>query len=201
MTDDALRDLVTKHDAMMAQFATSIERLATEQTKTNEEIKDILNNLKEITSFLAKQQVFSNKLESMERELIDSFKRVHVRIDEIDNLQKSENGCNSVRLLDRDVRSVHRDTTRLLGSVEEHRMKIEDLETFKATSMSSTTIRWVIGIAIAYSVMFGTYVVQSINALTNTDVKLISLLERDIEDTDKLMALVYEGKILSEKKK
>jgi len=180
MTDEIMRELVTKHDAVIGNLVTSVEHLVSSQTETNK-------RLEEISKFLAKQAVFSNKLEMMDKDLIESFKRVHSRIDEIDAIQKSESGCNSMKLLNKDLDSVAKDTTRLIGIVEEHRIEIENISKVQATYPSTNAIRWGIGLLLVYTITFGTYVVQSLNSLTTTDARITTLLERNIVDTGKLM--------------
>ena len=198
MTDEIMRELLTKHDsALVEQDATiktlvvSVEHLVRAQTETNEQLKDI-------SKYLAKQAIFSNKLDTIDREIKESFerrdkelieknKRIHVRIDEIDVLQKSENGCNSVRLLHKDVDSLTKDVTRLVGITEEHRMSIERLDKNDSGKVSPTTIRWAVGLTILYSISFGTYVVQAFSKVDAINSRITVLLERNIKDTTELM--------------
>jgi len=177
MTDDIMRDLVAKHDGVITSLVASVEHLVTSQTETNK-------RLEEISRFLAKQVVFGNKLEEMDRNLNESFKRVHCRIDEIDSIQKSDKGCNSVRLLTKDVESITKDTTRLLGNVEEHRMNIESID---KKVIPRVVLMWVVGIGISYSVMFGTYTVQTFNKIDKTNATLTTMIKRDVKDISKLM--------------
>jgi len=213
MTDDVMKELVTKHDTVIEQLVTSnahivtsVEHLVATNKETNKNQLATNNRLEEISKYLAKQAVFNNKLETMDKEVQESFnrrdiaklesdRRIHERIDEVTTVQKSEKGCNSVRLLTKDVESLTREMTRLVGKEEEHRLKVEHLEAQRAADVSPTTAKWAVGLIVAYSIMFGTYVVQSINGLNNTNTKVLSMLNRDMKDTDKLMKLVYEGKL------
>ena len=179
MTDDVMKDLVTKHDATITQLVASVEHLVSSQAETNTQLKDI-------SKYLAKQAVFSTRFDSMDKEFTGSFKRVHRRIDEIDDIQKNESGCNSVRLLTKDIESLTKDTIRLVGLSEDHRMSIEALQKVQSNYPSSGAIRWGVGIVILYAVTFGTYVVQSLNTLANTEVKITALVERDIIDINRL---------------
>ena len=179
MTDEVMKDLVTKHDTTIAQLALSVEHLVSSQAETNTQLKDI-------SKYLAKQAVFSTRFEDMNRELTDSFKRVHLRIDEIDNIQKNEHGCNSVRLLTKDIESLTKDTIRLVGIGEDHRQHIEALQKVQSGYPSTLMIRSVLGIVFLYLVSFGVYVVQSINNLALTEVKIAALVDRDIIDIGKL---------------
>jgi len=198
MTDEAMRDLLARHDtdiveqkATIKSLVVSVEHLIVAQTETNEQLKDI-------SKYLAKQAIFTNKLETMDRDikeafarrdkdLVEKIKRFHQRVDEIDIIQKDENGCNSVRLLHKDVESLTRDVTRLVGLVEEHRMSIEQLEKKDAAAVAPATIRWATGITILYSITFGTYVVQGFNEMNSLNSKISVLLERNIRDVRELM--------------
>ncbi len=198
MTDEAMRDLLARHDtdiveqkATIKSLVVSVEHLVVAQTETNEQLKDI-------SKYLAKQAIFTNKLETMDREikeafvrrdkdLVEKIKRFHQRVDEIDVIQKDENGCNSVRLLHKDVESISRDVARLIGLSEEHRMSIEQLEKKDAAAVAPTTIRWATGIIILYSITFGTYVVQGFSEMNSLNSKISVLLERNIRDVAELI--------------
>jgi len=211
MTDEAMRELVTKHDTVIeqlvvsnSQIVTSVEHLVEAQKESNERQLATNSRLEEISKFLAKQAVFSTKLETMDREVRESFKRrdeakaesdrrIHARIDEVATTQKSDNGCNSVRLLTKDVEALTREVAKLVNDEVEQRTRVEKLEAARAADVSPTTVKWVVGLIIAYSVMFGTYVVQAINAINNVNTEIASTLSRDIKDTGKLMDVVYKG--------
>jgi len=213
MTDDAMKELVTKHDKVIeelvtsnAQIVTSVEHLVETQKEANERQMATNNRLEEISKYLAKQAVFNTKLDMMDKEIRESFqrrdemrvekdKRIHARIGEIESLQKSESGCSSVRLLTKDVEALSSVVSAMVITSKEGITRIEKLESSRAADIAPVTIKWVVGIIVAYSVMFGTYVVQSINGLNTTNTKIASMLARDIKDTDKLMRLVYEGKL------
>jgi len=204
MTDEAMRDLLARHDtdiveqkATIKSLVVSVEHLVKAQTETNEQLKDI-------SKYLAKQAIFTNKLETMDREvkeaftrrdkeLVEKIKRVHQRVDEIDVIQKDDSGCNSVRLLHKDVESISREMTRLIGITEEHRIGIEQLEKKDAAAVAPATIRWAAGIIILYSITFGTYVVQTFNQMQRVNSKMTVLLSRDIKDTEKLSLIVNKG--------
>ena len=187
MDNEAIRDLVLKHDAVIMQQSSTIEHLVKVQSELSKEIKASNKRLEELTSFLTKQHIFQNRLDSLDRELTESFNRVHKRVDEIENTQKGDSGCNSVKLVTKDVISVTREVNRLVGIVEEHRLNLERLDRAQARSISPTAIRWSAGFIVAYLISFGTYVVQTFNRLERTDAKISTLLERDVKDIAKIM--------------
>ena len=185
MTDEDVKQLVTKHDLTLTQFATSIEHLVSTQV-------DINKRLEEISNFLTKQTIQWAKLDTMDRELAESFKRVHIRIDIIENIQKTDSGCNSVKLLHKDVESISKDVIRLTGAIEEQRIMYEHLKSNNDKAPSPALVKWVVGILIGYSVMFGTYVVQTFSAIDKTNARLVTKLDRDIEDTKAISSLLRE---------
>lgn len=191
MTDDVMKDLVTKHDATITQLVSSVEHLVRSQTTTNE-------RLEEISKFLAKQVVFSSKLETMDKDISDSFsrrdqskldsdKRIHRRIDEIETTQKSDNGCNSVRLLTKDIESLTKDVTRLIAHDADRSKSLEELDKKVDKYPSNKVIITISTVVIGYMIIFGTYVVQSLNKFDTTTAKLSVMLDRDMADISKLM--------------
>jgi len=187
MTDEKLRELVLKHDGSLEQLAKSIEHLAKAQEMTSIDVRDTIKKLEEISVYLTKQSALEQKVSTMDKELLDSFKRVHKRIDYIDLIQKDVSGCNSVRLLTKDITTLTKDVTNLVRATEVQRGHIEELQQHNAASITPITIRWVVGLIIAYSIAFGSYVVQTFNQVDKTMTRITALLERDIKDTASLM--------------
>jgi len=163
MTDDALKDLVLKHDSEISLLANSIEN----QSKSIESLVDsnaeTNKQLKEISNHLAKQALFDNKLEVMDKELEESFKRVHKRIDDIENIQTSTIGCKSVQLLNKDVQSISKDTLQLVGTLKDTKNELHSVSKRIDDLPSTRVLQWVIGLVIVYLVSFGSYVVSSLH--------------------------------------
>jgi predicted nuclease with TOPRIM domain len=185
MTDDIMRDLVTKHDAVITNLVSSVEHLVNSQTETNK-------RLEEITKFLTKQVVFSSKLESMDKELVDSFKRVHKRIDDLAEIQASSTGCGSVRLLTKDIERISSDIDKLVTVITDHETSRIKLESYVNSFVSPTALKWVGAFIVGYTVTFGTYVVQSFNTITEVNSRLSVKLDRDMADVDMLMKRVFK---------
>ena len=178
------------------EMVVSINSLVTSQ-------KDLTKELGNISQKLNNQDLVNNRLALLDKEVAESFKRrddsivesnkqINKRIDDIAIIQTSDNGCNSVRLLTKDVQALTRDTIRLVGVTEEHRIKLEHLDSNRAKDISPTSIKWGIAIMLTYTITFGTYIVDSINKLNSADVKTLSMLNRDIKDTARLMKLAYK---------
>ena len=202
MDDNALKALVSKHDTTIEHMAASIDSLVTSQNELNKNQFELTKELSSIAKKLNGQELINNRLDMLDKELRESFKRrddakadsdkrIHKRIDDIMTIQTNDNGCNSVRLLTKDVQALTKDTLKLVGVTEEHRIKIEQIDENRARDIAPSTIKWGVGILIAYSITFGTYIVRSISTLSSTDVKITAMLDRDVKDTEKLMKLVY----------
>ena len=174
MTDDALKDLVLKHDSEIALLANSIEtqsknieNLVNSNTETNKQ-------LKEINGYLAKQALFDSKLDAMDKEVEESFKRVHKRIDDIENIQESTIGCKSVQLLNKDTQSISKDTLQLVGALKDSKNELHVISKRIDELPSPRVLQWVIGLVIVYLVSFGSYVVSSLHA---NEVKITKIIE------------------------
>lgn len=162
MTDDTLKDLVLKHDNEISLLANSIQNQSKSIESLIESNTETNRRLDEISKYLAKQAVFDTKLNSMDRELTESFKRVHNRIDDLDSVQSSVAGCTSVQLLSKDVSSVTKDVNRLVEAIEKRQSDIGNIKTSLDSIPSISTVRWAIGLLVVYVVLFGSYVVTSL---------------------------------------
>jgi hypothetical protein len=163
MTDDALRDLVHKHDNSIAQLAISIEHLVQSNASMIPEIRNI-------TRYLTEQEAISDRIDNMNREIIESFARLYKRLDSIE----SDSGPKSVQLIKKDVDHI----TTQLGKAQDDIIRYRDrLETVEKNSVSPTMRNWLLGMVIMYSIVFGTYVVQSLNTLANTDARVLTIIE------------------------
>lgn len=86
MTDDELREKVIKHDY---EFKTLTASLA-----------DLSNSMKKLTEGLEQVIVLNERLITMDKDLKDSFKRVHARADKSDDrLEQFMKDLELVRLL------------------------------------------------------------------------------------------------------
>lgn len=169
------------NDVVIKDLIESMNTLINTQEKLARELSNISKKL-------CNKDLLDNRLDMLDKEITESFKR----IDSIATIQASDKGCNSVRLLTKDVQSLNKDTLRLVGVTEEHRIKLERIDEDIAKNIAPSTIKWVTGLLVAYSIMFGTYIVTSINKLNSTDVKTLSMLNRNIKDTDKLMEYKFQ---------
>jgi len=158
VTDEVMKDLVSKHESDITLLVSSVEV----QSKNIESLvssnTEINKRLEEISKYLAKQAVFDTRLDNMDRELTESFKRVHKRIDELYETQNSSVGCKSVQLVNKDVASVTKDVSRLVKAIEQRQEDVEEIKIAVSNIPSSSTVKWFAGLIIVYAVLFGTYV-------------------------------------------
>ena len=194
MTDDVMKELVTKHDSVISQLIISVEHSVASQTETNKK-------LEEISATLSQLLMLTQRIDIMEREIAESFrrrdqekrdsdKRIHARIDEVETLQKSERGCQSVMLLTKDVEANTKEVTRLLGDNEEHRIMIENVEKKIERYPSNKVLISVATVVFGYMVIFGTYVVQTLNKFDTTTAKIGVMLENDIDDIKEVKSII-----------
>ena len=174
MTDDALKDLVLKHDSEISLLANSIEN----QSKSIESLVDsnaeTNKQLKEISGYLAKQALFDNKLEAMDKEVAQTFKRVFSLIDDLKGTQESTSGCKSVQLLSKDVESIEKESVHLAGTIGDMQVTLKTQQKVIDSLPSSKIIMWVLGFIIAYSITFGSYVVSELQA---NEIKVTKIIE------------------------
>jgi len=182
MTDDTQKNLIQRHDKRLDEhdntirtLVASVEQLVETQAVTNQ-------RLEEISRFLSKQAVFSTRLDDLDRNLSESFKRVHERIDKLENTQDSEVGCNSVRLLNRDLTHLTEDIDRLVNSVSTMAGKVDTLEEHQRSFLSPSTIKWIAGFIIVYIIGFGSYTAGSINSINSTMTKHTVLLDTNSKE-------------------
>ena len=181
MNDEAMRDLVLRHDASIMQQSKAIEHLANVQSELSKELKESNKRLEEISKYLAKQSVFGTRLDDLDRNLTESFKRVHHRIDEVDTIQKSSDGCKSVQLLKKDIDRGLRDLERIEAQVLKNRGDLDIVTNSLNSMVKPATLKWVIGLLILYSVSFGSFMVSSIYEL-KAFVKQQSVINRTIAE-------------------
>jgi len=173
MSEDDIRNLLAKHD-------TTLDHLMVTQTETNK-------RLEEITKFLTKQVVFSNKLENMDRDVAETFKRVHDDITNLYKIQNSTDGCNSVRLLTKDIEAITKDLASIVKITSEQQTAIKNVAANQSNYPTPATIRWGVGILILGAVSFSGVFIQNMN--TNT--VLAEIVKSNSHDTGLLMEKVF----------
>ena len=165
MTDKTLEDLVTKHDGSINKLLQNIEQLTNAQYGIAEQLKQLYTRVDGTLGFLTEQKIILSKIENIEHNIEDSIKRVHKRIDAVENVHSNGIGCESVKLLSKDVISLTKDINRVAKMIESHADSIDFLNRESAGRLSPAVARVAVGFVITYMVSFGAYVVNSINNL------------------------------------
>ena len=176
MMDKDLKEIVLQHDNDIKIITKSIEKVTQKLEKIAEEI--------------AKQTAVKTKIESMEKEIVDSFRRVHNRIDELYKTQNGDIGCSSVKILRNDIDHMTKEMTRLIGITEEHRLNIDNLNKNFATLIKPATIKWAITLGLGYAISFGAYVVVALGHLNETNAKLTTLIEQHSKEINRVVKRV-----------
>ena len=167
MTDEALRELVIKHDHAIESLVGSVENLVESNMETNKQLKDI-------SKFLAKQAVFDAKFDNMDKAIKDTFKQAFSRIDKLEEIQGSNNGCKSVQLLGKDFDGLEKGYVQMAGAMGDIRISAEKMEKQIDSMPLPATIRWFVGLIAVYMISFGTYVVSS---LQQNEVMITKIME------------------------
>jgi len=167
MSDDTLKDLVLKHDNEIALLANSIENQSKSIESLVQSNAETNKRLEEISGYLSKQALFDNKLETMGKELSETFKRAFGHIEHIKSIQESSIGCSSVQLLKKDVQ-LNTDTNKML--TEQLKVVTKQVDSLP----SSKAVQWGLGLVIVYLISFGSYV---ITALHTNEVAIAKIMD------------------------
>ena len=193
---DSLTYTQSQHDKDISKLVISVGNLVDTQKESNK-------RLEVITEHLANSAIASSKLEQMEREIADSFKqrdrernetnkRFGEKIESMEHIQRSDTGCQSVKLLTKDIDSINREYALVTSTLKEHRGRFSNIDEHFTDMISPITIKWIGGFIIMYSITFGSYVVSSFNSMDKITVRMEQSLQRDIKDTARLTKLIYE---------
>lgn len=155
MAPDDLRNLVLKHDSSITELASSLNSLVKSNVELNRIQAETNKRLEEINQHLLKQEIFETKLTNLDKNLSESFKRIHKRIDVVDDKQNGSEGCMHIQLLKKDMQTYKNDISDVDIRINNAKKVIDSIP-------SPKIIMWVAGIFILYTVSFGTYVVNSL---------------------------------------
>ena len=144
MVDQDIKDMVILHDKHIDSLATSIETLAAGVLETNHKIESMLE-------IMAKQNILIERMNNLDGNLRESFSRVHKRLDKLETIQSSSDGCTALKIEHQKVNDIKR-------SQDVLRTDVDTLEKTSQTFVTSGTIKWGLVLALTYILAFGTYV-------------------------------------------
>ena len=117
----------------------------------------------------------------MDENLKESFTRVYKKIEDIEE-QQDGSGCRALQV-------EHQKVKELVRSTAEMKTEITTLRAVQRTTVPGATLRWFASAALAYAIIFGTYIVQAQNATSDAQHTHIAKcaiikehLQKDIEE-------------------
>ena len=128
MTEDAIVAKITEHDIHLDKLSVAIEHLATTAADTNTQIGKTNDKIDKMVEVISAQNVIKERLNNLEDNLKESFKRVHGRADSMTK-------------------------------------EIDKIDAIIESVPTPATIRWGIGILVAYTMASASYVVTHIHGL------------------------------------
>ena len=149
MVDQDIKDMVILHDKHIDSLATSIETLAAGVLETNHKIESMLE-------IMAKQNILIERMNNLDGNLRESFSRVHKRLDKLETIQSSSDGCTALKIEHQKVDDIKRSQYIL-------RRDLDTVEDEQKTFVGGNAIRWGLVVALAYIASFGTYVITTLH--------------------------------------
>ena len=98
MSDEDYKDLIITHDKQIDKIDNHLDNLAKSVGDLSTSISASNRKMEDFTTMLSQQNVIMEKFANMDKELTDSFKRVHQRIDNIEKMQGGD-GCRAISKL------------------------------------------------------------------------------------------------------
>ena len=165
MTDENYKDMVIEHDKHLDVLSGSISNLSTSMESSNQKLDTVIDAL-------THQNVIIERMNNMDVNISESFNRAWKRLDKLEDIDKND-GCEAAKLL-------KKDTEAIVDKVRFSSKRITALETVNGLtdSISAGTVKWVAGLLLFYSIIFGTYITSSIH---DNDTALQSYIASDTE--------------------
>lgn len=152
-------------------------------------IKNINKSISELNVSSLNKNVFEERLKIIEDKLDSNIELLNGKIENIENIQNSDSGCTSVKLLSKDVRELTKNINELVQITKSHNIDIENLKIKQESNLKVNTVKAVIFFSITYAVAFGSYVIKSINDLSKTNNEALILIHKEVKDVQKLNSL------------
>lgn len=178
-----LSEKIATHDRHIDTLSHAIEDLAATNGVTNTKIDKLIDAI-------GTQNVLIEKVNNMDRNISDSFKRRDERITALENVQDNT-GCRKVLLAAEITKSVARSVDRLREDIQDVKLEMESriytVEEKTSTFVSGNVVRWALGIMLTVVL-----VVSSIDRNTNT--QLNEAISLNAENITELSLLATEQK-------
>jgi len=155
MTDEHYKEMILTHDKHIDRMSSSIETLAGSMGETNKKLDGIID-------VISTQNVLIERFNNLEENLKESFGRVHGKIQVLEEAH-STTGCAKMSSVEMSIKSVGR-------SLDDVRNQVKIVEEHQENSVSSSTVKWVGGFLLTYSILFGTYVVEELHRMDQAQI-------------------------------
>lgn len=175
MKDEDKLDLVLVHDTAIEVMGQSIEHLAEAVGTTNKKMEDIIK-------IMNGQYIITEKLANLDVNLKESFDRIHTKIQHIEEAQNTV-GCTVLKVQGGKLESVVSDITKLAATVK-------DITDDAKKHLPAWATKWLMTLLVGQSIIFGTYMNSSINALEITQKTNQATYVIAKEGTDKSLSKV-----------
>lgn len=176
--------MVISHDKDIETLAGSIEHLALNVGETNHKLDNVID-------VITQQNVLVERINNLDTNVAESFKRAWKRLESLETTAAT-GGCSIAKtataannLLDEKLKVVGKRISENTDNVKVLNGKVDN-------TITSTVVRWVMGLLVFYSIAFGTYVVSSIH---ETDTLVSAYIAKDTQNStqvrDKLSDIIY----------
>lgn len=145
-----IKTTVAEHSIHITSLGEALKDLAVATEHTNKK-------LDKVAEALSTQSVIMEKLNNLDENIRDSFKRRDDRLLALETTQ-SGNGCAKLNVAEESIKSLGRsiDTLKAMHKSDDRLMseRVDKLESKTDSIVSATTIKWAIGITIAAVITF-----------------------------------------------
>ncbi len=170
------KDLILDHDRQIGTLANHMEVLVDNIGVTNRKLDDVVE-------VITTQTVLIERFNNLDKDLKESFDRVHTKVEIISDVQHSAEGCTALQVSTQKMKDVQR-------SVDKNTDNIEAVESTLGTYVSGATMKWALVLILTYAISFGTYVVDNLHT-NDTSIKTC----KEGKEYVKLRLKALEGKV------
>ena len=157
--------MVINHDKHIDMLSNSIVSLSGSMNASNTKLDTVIDAI-------THQNVIIERMNNMDINIGESFTRAWKRLDKLEDTAENS-GCEASKILRKDY-----DMAMEKQKVANKRITDLEVDSSNSDSISANTVKWVVGLLLFYSVMFGGYVVTAIH---DTDTALSTYMAKDNE--------------------
>lgn len=170
------KDLILDHDRQIGTLANHMEVLVDNIGMTNRKLDDVVE-------VITTQTVLIERFNNLDKDLKESFDRVHRKVEIISDVQHSTDGCTALQVSTQKMKDVQR-------SVDKNTDNIEDMQNELGTFVSGATMKWALVLILTYAISFGAFAVNAIH-INDTSIKTC----KEAKGYNELRLKVLEDKV------